>query len=149
MQVEVRGFESHLKQFFLFNTFLNVHCIVKVTNTELQDINRLMGYRDAQWYIKDTWIDFGVCYIEVFCKFPGWSLLWTTTMVHDIHTHTVKIIVISVCHSLITIDMNCEHNLEHFSWNLWALQHSIMGRKSIIGWCLTMMVVLHISINLM
>jgi len=31
---------------------------VKVTNTELQDINRLMGYKDAQWYIKDTWIGF-------------------------------------------------------------------------------------------
>jgi len=24
---------------FLFNNFLNVHCIVKVINTELQDIN--------------------------------------------------------------------------------------------------------------
>ena len=27
---------------------------------------------------------FGVCYIRVFCKFPGWSLFWTTTVVHDI-----------------------------------------------------------------
>jgi len=27
--------------------------------------------------------DFGVRYIRVFCKFPGWSLLWTTTVVHD------------------------------------------------------------------
>jgi len=48
MRFEVRGFESHLKQFFLFNTFLNTHCIAKVTNTELRDINRLMGCRDAQ-----------------------------------------------------------------------------------------------------
>jgi len=34
--------------FFSFNNFLNVHYIVKMTNTELQDVNRLMGYRDAQ-----------------------------------------------------------------------------------------------------
>jgi len=33
---------------FLFNNFLNAHCIVKMINTELQDINQLMGYRDAQ-----------------------------------------------------------------------------------------------------
>jgi len=45
------------------------------------------------------------------------------------HTHTVKFIVVSVYHSLTTIDTNCEHNLEHFRWNPWALQHSIMGRK--------------------
>jgi len=32
--------------------------IVKVTNTELWDINRLMSYRDAQWCIKDTWVGF-------------------------------------------------------------------------------------------
>jgi len=25
---------------------------------------------------------FSVCYIREFCKFPGWSLLWTTTVVH-------------------------------------------------------------------
>jgi len=25
-----------------------------------------------------------VHYIRVFCKFPGWSLLWTTTVVHDV-----------------------------------------------------------------
>jgi len=31
---------------------------MKVTNTEFWDINQLMGYRDAQWYIKDTWIGF-------------------------------------------------------------------------------------------
>jgi len=31
---------------------------VKATNTELRHINRLMGYRDAQRYIKDTWIGF-------------------------------------------------------------------------------------------
>jgi len=56
-----------------------------------------------------------------------------------IRTHTVKINIVSVCHSLSTIDMNCEHNLEHFRWNSWALQHSIMGRKkSIIGWYLPM-----------
>jgi len=55
------------------------------------------------------------------------------------HTCTVRIIVVSVCHSLTTIDTNCEHNLEHFRWNSSVLQHSIMGRrKSIIGWCLTM-----------
>jgi len=34
---------------------------VKVTNTELQDINQLMGYRDAHWYIKDNWIGFSDC----------------------------------------------------------------------------------------
>jgi len=33
---------------------------VKVTNTELWNINWLMGYRDAYWYIKDTWIGFSV-----------------------------------------------------------------------------------------
>jgi len=48
MWVEVCGFESHLKQFFLLNNFLNVHCVVKVANTELQDVNQLMSYRDAQ-----------------------------------------------------------------------------------------------------
>jgi len=162
--------------------------MVKVTNIELQDINRLVGYRNAHWYIKDTWIGFstrkiakqalvrhtfmaswtmcclkwfkcrissqfccsllkqenhmnmnmnmnnmnmekwvvfashwksrklllilsnivlmnwsiineglrgflswslsskavfGMCYIRVFCKILGWSLLWTTTVVHD------------------------------------------------------------------
>ena len=31
---------------------------MKVTNTELRDVNRFMGYRDAQWYVKDTWIGF-------------------------------------------------------------------------------------------
>jgi len=41
------GFGPHLKQFFSFNNFLNTHCIGKVTNTELRDINRLMGYRDV------------------------------------------------------------------------------------------------------
>jgi len=46
--------------FFSFNSFLNTHYIVKVTNTELQDIKQLMGYRDVQWYIKDTWIGFSV-----------------------------------------------------------------------------------------
>jgi len=30
---------SPTKQFFSFNNFFNVHNIVKVTNTELQDIN--------------------------------------------------------------------------------------------------------------
>jgi len=34
--------------FFRSIIFSNAHCIVKVTNTELQDINQLMGYRDAQ-----------------------------------------------------------------------------------------------------
>jgi len=33
--VEVCEFESHLKQFFCSIIFLNAHCIVKVTNTEL------------------------------------------------------------------------------------------------------------------
>jgi len=99
MRVELHRFESHMKQFFSFNNFLNahciiivsrsqtsflaqgvitcsisgpaflvgalilqaitscakkqsgyarLHCIVEVTNTELRDINRLMGYRDVQ-----------------------------------------------------------------------------------------------------
>jgi len=34
---------------FSFNKFLNVHCIVKMTNTELQGINRLMGYKVLAW----------------------------------------------------------------------------------------------------
>ena len=37
---------------------------------------------------------------------------------------------------LIPLDINCEHNLEHFRWFSWTLQHSIMDRKSIIGWSL-------------
>jgi len=37
-----------------------MHYIVKVTNTELQDINQLMGYIDVHRYIKDTWIGFSV-----------------------------------------------------------------------------------------
>jgi len=37
-----------LEAIFLFNNFVNVDYIVKVTNTELQDINQLMGYRDAE-----------------------------------------------------------------------------------------------------
>jgi len=32
--------------------------MVKVKIAKLWDINWLMGYRDAQWYIKDTWISF-------------------------------------------------------------------------------------------
>jgi len=34
--------------------------IVKVTNTELWDVNQLMGYRDAHWYSKDTWVGFSM-----------------------------------------------------------------------------------------
>jgi len=36
---------------------------MKVTKTELQNINQLMDYRDAQWYIKDTWIGFSATHI--------------------------------------------------------------------------------------
>jgi len=35
------------KIFFVHILFSNAHCIVKVTNTKLRDINRQMGYRDA------------------------------------------------------------------------------------------------------
>ena len=35
-----------------------------------------------------------------------------------------------------SIDMNCEHNREHFRWLSWALQQSLMGKKNIIGWSL-------------
>jgi len=38
---------SQVANFFV-QLFFNAHCIVRVTNIELQDINRLMGYRDAQ-----------------------------------------------------------------------------------------------------
>jgi len=41
------GFESHLKQFFCLIIFLTHIIIVKVTSTELQDMNRMMGYRDV------------------------------------------------------------------------------------------------------
>jgi len=52
-----------LEVIFSFINFLNAHCIV-VTNTGCLDINRLMGYRDAQWYIiKNIWIDFSATYI--------------------------------------------------------------------------------------
>jgi len=47
-----------LEAIFSFNSFFNAHYVVNVTNTELRDINQLMYYRDAQWYIKDTWIGF-------------------------------------------------------------------------------------------
>jgi len=59
---ELKSASSSLtwNNFFSFNNFLNAHCIVKVTNTELWDINQLMGNRDAQWYIKDTWIGFSM-----------------------------------------------------------------------------------------
>jgi len=43
---------------------MHIIIIVKVTNTELQDINQLMSYRDAQWYIKDTWIGFSMRKIQ-------------------------------------------------------------------------------------
>jgi len=42
---------------FLFSNFLMHSILVKVTNTELWDINQLMGYRDALWYIKYMYID--------------------------------------------------------------------------------------------
>jgi len=32
--------------------------VLNVINTELRDINWLMGYTDVHWYIKDTWIGF-------------------------------------------------------------------------------------------
>jgi len=47
-----------IEEIFLFNNFSNAHYIVKVTNTGLRDIKQLMGYRNAQWYNKDTWIGF-------------------------------------------------------------------------------------------
>jgi len=33
-----------------------MHYIVKVTKTEVQNINWLLGYRDAYWYTKDIGI---------------------------------------------------------------------------------------------
>jgi len=47
LTLEMREFESHLKQIFCSIIFSNMHCIVKVTNTELRDINRQIGCRDA------------------------------------------------------------------------------------------------------
>jgi len=41
------GLNPTWSKFFLFN---NVHYNSKVTNTELQNINWLMDYRDAHWY---------------------------------------------------------------------------------------------------
>ena len=54
------GFESPLgTKFFSTNVFkIKYALIVKVTKTELRDINRLIGYNDTHWYIKDPWIDF-------------------------------------------------------------------------------------------
>jgi len=42
----------------LFNNLVMRIVIVKVMNTKLWDVNQLMSYRDAHWYIKDTWIGF-------------------------------------------------------------------------------------------
>jgi len=50
-----------LEAIFLFNSFLMcISYTVKVANTKLWDINWLMDYRDAQWYIKNTRVGFSV-----------------------------------------------------------------------------------------
>ena len=45
---------------------------------------------------------FGVCYIRVYCKFPGWSLLWTTTVIlmyvcMYVHTYVCTYVCMVVC----------------------------------------------------
>jgi len=63
--------------------------IVKVTSTELQDINQLMGYRDAQWYIKDAWIGFSMTKITkqavahpTFMAYWSWAA-WNGKIAHE------------------------------------------------------------------
>jgi len=46
--------------------------------------------------------------IRVFCKFPVWSLLWTTTMVHDISHQNDH--MMSSCKFFLL------HNYSHDSW---------------------------------
>jgi len=64
--------------------FNSLRCIiVKVTYTKLQDINRLMGYRDAQWYIKDT-----------IAIFNTWGLQWQIVVLDADATKKLFVIII-------------------------------------------------------
>jgi len=77
------SFKSHLKKkkfLRMFNNFLM--CIIHICSESdkqwTRNIDRLMGYRDAYWYIKDTWIGFSMTKIAkqpvAHCTFiASWS----------------------------------------------------------------------------
>jgi len=82
----------------------------------------------------------GVCYIRVFCKFPGWSLLWTTTMVHDSTKPINKPILFLYNHSPLLflnaqyMDATSTFNIEvlHLVTNVWLLKCLLQWNEQLV-----------------
>jgi len=84
-----------------------------VAKTELWNINRLMGYRDAYWYIKYTWIGFSMTNTAkqavvhcTFMAFQSWAA-WND-----------EIITCSVAHEWLR-----KRNLKGHRHGQWSIKH--------------------------